>query len=81
MIALSAPAFAQLDEIIVTATKHAKSLQDVSASIIAFDAEAIEANRIEGLEDIAQFTPGLYSYPAAANSKRSSHQLARYRYV
>lgn len=66
--AMSAPAFAQLDEIIVTATKTEKSLQDVSASIIAFDAAALETNRIEGLEDIAQFTPGLYSYPAAANS-------------
>jgi len=69
LLALSTPALAQLgDDIIVTATKKSESLQEVSASIIAFDVEALEANRIEGLEDIAQFTPGLYSYPAAANS-------------
>jgi iron complex outermembrane receptor protein len=68
ILAISAPAMAQLDEIVVTATKTEKSLQDVSASIVAFDVEALERNRIEGLEDIAQFTPGLYSYPSAANS-------------
>lgn len=68
LMAMTAPAYAQLDEIVVTATKKEESLQDVSASIIAFDAEALENNRIEGLEDIAQYTPGLYSYPAAANS-------------
>ena len=67
-LAMSAPAFAQLDEIIVTATKTEESLQDVSASITAFDANLLETYRIEGLEDIAQFTPGLYTYPAAANS-------------
>ncbi len=68
LIAIASPAYAQLDEIVVTATKVEKSLQDVSASIAAFDLEALESKRIEGLEDIAQFTPGLYSYPSAANS-------------
>ncbi|NNE58723.1 MAG: TonB-dependent receptor [Hellea sp.] len=68
LFAMSAPAYAQLDEIIVTATKKEETLQDVSMSIAAFDASALEDYRIEGLEDIAQYTPGLYTYPAAANS-------------
>ncbi len=67
-LATSAPAYAQLDEIVVTATKKEESLQDVSMSLTAFDSNALETFRIEGLEDIAQFTPGLYTYPAAANS-------------
>jgi len=67
-LGLSATSFAQVDEIIVTATKKEETLQDVSMSIAAFDVKTLEEFRIEGLEDIAQYTPGLYTYPAAANS-------------
>jgi len=59
-LAISAPAFAQLDEIVVTAQKKEENLQDVPVSISAFDLKALETNRIEGLEDIGTFTPGLY---------------------
>lgn len=58
--AISAPAFAQLDEIIVTAQKKEESLQDVPLSIAAFDLEALQTYRIEGPEDIGTFTSGLY---------------------
>ena len=58
LLALSAPAFAQLDEIIVTAQKKQENLQDVPVAISAFDLEALETNRIEGIEDIGTFTPG-----------------------
>ena len=51
-LAISAPAFAQLEEIIVTAQKRSQNLQDVPISIAAFDLEALETNRVEGLEDI-----------------------------
>ncbi len=60
LLALSAPAFAQLDEIIVTSQKKEENLQDVPISIAAFDLEALQSNRIEGLEDIGTFTSGLY---------------------
>lgn len=60
ILAIAAPAQAQLDEIIVTAEKRAENLQDVPISIAAFDLEALETNRIEGLEDIGTFTPGVY---------------------
>ena len=68
LLALSAPAYAQLDEIVVTATKTAKTLQDVPASIAAFDAEKIARLQIDSFEDVAQFTPGLLIYPSSADS-------------
>ncbi|MDT0575187.1 TonB-dependent receptor [Croceicoccus sp. F390] len=77
MVAASAPAIAQtspadqqvrLDEIVVTAQKQEQRLQDVPISIAAFDEAALETNRIEGFEDLAQFTPGLYAVPSAADS-------------
>lgn len=74
MIALSAPAFAQLDEIIVTAQKKTENLQDVPVAITAFDLTALENNRIEGIEDIGRNTPGIYvtQNPADQNGVRVS---------
>ncbi|MEM9706104.1 MAG: TonB-dependent receptor [Pseudomonadota bacterium] len=57
----------RLDTVVVTAQKKEENLQDIPFSITAFDAAALEAKRIDGLEDIAQFTPGLYSTPSAAD--------------
>ena len=67
LLAISAPAFAQLDEIVVTAQKREQSLQDVPISINAFDLESLEKNRISGLEDIAKFSPGVYTTPNPAD--------------
>ncbi len=58
----------QLDQIIVTAQKQEQRLQDVPISIAAFDEVAIETNRIQGFEDLAQFTPGVYAVPNSADS-------------
>jgi len=66
-LAISSPAFAQLDEIVVTAQKREQSLQDVPIAINAFDLEALESKRIDGLEDIAQFSPGVYTTPSPAD--------------
>ena len=57
-----------IDNIVVTAQKREESLQDVPISISAFDAEALEDLDINGFADLSQFTPGLVTYPAAANS-------------
>ncbi len=46
-----------LEEITVTATKRAQSLQDVPISVSAFSADTIEATRMQGLTDIAIRTP------------------------
>jgi len=67
LLAISAPAFAQLDEIVVTAQKREQSLQDVPISINAFDLETLEKNRIAGIEDIAKYSPGVYTTPNPAD--------------
>ena len=48
-----------LDQIIVTARKREESLQDAPVLINAFSKEQIKQQRIDGLDDLAQFTPGL----------------------
>ena len=65
---LVTPAFAVLDEITVTAQKREQNLQDVPIAITAFDTAQLEANRIEGLEDIGQFATGLYVTPNPADN-------------
>ena len=67
LLAFSTPAMAQLDEIVVTAQKREQNLQDVPLSINAFDLEALESKRIQGLEDIAEFAPGVYTTPNPAD--------------
>ena len=49
-----------LEEVVVTARKVGESIQDVPLSIVAFDAEQIEAASITSIDDIATFTPGLH---------------------
>jgi len=68
LTAVSSPAFAQLDEIVVTAQKKSENLQDVPIAIQAFDIKALENNRIEGIEDIGKFTPGVYVTPNPADN-------------
>ncbi len=48
-----------LDEVIVTATKRAERLQDVSESISAFDADAIAMRGLQQIDDVAKYIPGL----------------------
>lgn len=66
-LAFNAPAFAQLDEIVVTAQKREQNLQDVAISINAFDLEALESKRIQNISDIATFAPGVYTTPTPAD--------------
>ncbi len=55
----SAPALAQLEDIVVTARKVEESLADVPLSITAFSAKEIQRTGMQNLEDVAAFTPGL----------------------
>ncbi len=48
-----------LEEIIVTSTRRAENLQDVSESISAFDTKAIEMRGLKQMDDYAKFVPGL----------------------
>ena len=65
-----APAFAQsageetpdtgnANEIVVTATRRSTTLQDVPINISAVGAEQISRNRIDDVQDLAAFTPGM----------------------
>lgn len=66
-LAASMPAVAQnsegpaslREEVLVTARKVEESLQSVPVAVTAFTEEAIRRQRIEGIADIALYTPGL----------------------
>lgn len=49
---------AALDEIVVTAQKHEQSPIEVPIALTAFDARAMDRLGIQGLDQLAQFTPG-----------------------
>ena len=53
----STAAHAQLDEIVVTATKSEKSVQDVALSIEAVSGEFLEDFRVEGLKGLSDNIP------------------------
>ncbi len=48
-----------LTEVIVTATRRAERLQEVPASITAFDTDAIAMRGLQQMDDYARFVPGL----------------------
>src|SRR3954467_9657173 len=52
-------AFAQLEEITVTARKTEETLQTAPLSITAFSGEQIEQHSIASLQDLQLFTPGM----------------------
>jgi len=63
-----APAFAQAaaddtnvtaNEIVVTATRRSTTLQDVPINISAVGQEQLSRNRIDDVQDLAAFTPGM----------------------
>lgn len=56
---MAMPAFAQIDEIIVTAEKREESVQDVSASINAFDGDALIKAGISDVSRIDLLVPGV----------------------
>ena len=58
-LALGGPAFAQEDEIIVTATKRAESIQDVPLAITAYSADFVREVNLEDVKDLVTYTPGI----------------------
>lgn len=60
-IAVSTNANAQdfaIEEVVVTAQKRAESLQDVPIAITAFNSQMMVEAGIDGIDNVAQFTPG-----------------------
>ena len=48
-----------LEEIIVTATRREESIQNVPIAVSAFTSELRDRIRMEGVQDLSSFTPGL----------------------
>ena len=63
---LSAPAFAQLDTIIVTAQKKEQGANDVGFTLKAFTGDMLKDRGVATSEDIALLTPGLTVNETAA---------------
>ena len=58
-LVLPSAAFAQLEEIVVTANKREQSIQSVSASITAIDSTTIDRAGIEDITRLEHLVPGL----------------------
>jgi iron complex outermembrane receptor protein len=54
----TAPAFAQLEEVVVTAQKREQSLQDVALAVSAFSGDMMNNAGVVNIEDITAMTPG-----------------------
>ena len=69
---LVVPAQAQnqstLDEIVITATKRAESLQDVSAAVTVFDGRVVEELSINNLARLTEFAPSVMMSEAQAGT-------------
>ncbi len=59
MAATESGGSAQLEEVVVTAQKRDESLTNVSASIVAFKSEQLEALGIRSVADLAKVVPGM----------------------
>lgn len=58
--AVSTPAFSQsLEEVIVTATKRAESVQDVPLAITALSGDFVNKVNLDDVKDLVAFTPGV----------------------
>ncbi|MDX2142063.1 MAG: TonB-dependent receptor [Rhodospirillaceae bacterium] len=64
-LVLSTPAWAQLEEIVVTARKTEERLQSVPILVTAFTARDIEERGLRDMFDVSKFTPG-FSYERGA---------------
>src|SRR3569832_375800 len=69
--AVSVPAFAQIETVVVTAEKRAQDVQTVPVAISVFNSEKRDQVGIQSIQDMPNFTPGLqYSTSTARISLR-----------
>jgi outer membrane receptor protein involved in Fe transport len=57
--ALAAPAFAEIEEVVVTAQKRSEDIQSVPIAITAFTAQDIKAHQIDEFKDLQFSTPNV----------------------
>jgi len=58
-LAISTPAFAQVDEVITTATKRQQTLQETPVAVTVTPADVIEKSRIQDIKDLQSVVPAL----------------------
>lgn len=58
-LAMNAPAYAQIDEIIVTARKRSESVQHVPAAVSAFSGVQLKDAGVDNITDVQSLTPNL----------------------
>jgi len=73
--AVATPAYAQDDEIIVTATKREQTLQEVPISVTVADAITIERAQILDLKDLQSIVPTL-RIPQFQNSNQANFVMS-----
>ena len=66
---------AQLDEIVVTATKRERSLQDIPVSVSAFSAEALELSGVTNLDSLQTSVPGFSVQTSQSSGQNTSLRL------
>ena len=59
LFALSTPAYAQIDEIIVTSQKREQSVQDVPIAVTAIDADYIDSRNITSIKALSSLAPNV----------------------
>lgn len=70
----SAPAFAELDEIIVTAQKRAENVQDIPISITAISGDQLAARGLNDFTDIAKSVPN-FELPSSNMARNVSVRI------
>lgn len=73
-LAVSMPAFAQVDEVIVSAQKRQESVQDVPISITAFSGADLDTRGVTDFTDIAQTVPN-FDLPSSNTSRNVSVRI------
>src|SRR5215470_14425792 len=73
MCGMPAPAFAQLEEIVVTATRRETNLQDTPLSIQAFTSEQLELSGITNGRDLGIMVPNVVLNPSTGGGQADFH--------
>jgi iron complex outermembrane recepter protein len=70
----------EIESIVVTARRVKERLQEVPVSVSAFGAEQIQANGLQGMEDVARLTPGFsFERTTSALAQPAIRGQAQYR--
>ncbi|MEH6583136.1 MAG: TonB-dependent receptor [Halioglobus sp.] len=64
-VATATPAFAQLEEVVVTAQKREQSVQDVPSSVAAFSEDMLDKSNTRNFGDLGNIASGLTMTPSA----------------